>query len=197
MIPMKAARRFIMFTVLLLAGQTCHADDGKTRVIESPGKTISIRQECEGNFKETLLCADKELKPVALEKGAFPWPSVYNFAPNEKSVPRIQKTGSGENLVMLYLIGKDGRVELVSGFNDELWQVANGVSPIKKKDLFHTGVARASWPADSSALHLVVRGSDSEDSGAGIELPIIYDLKTRSFRHEPGRVVPTKSSSKQ
>ncbi|RYD22820.1 MAG: hypothetical protein EOP88_06620 [Verrucomicrobiaceae bacterium] len=194
---MKAPRHLITFVALLLAGQPCRAEDGETEIVESPGKTISIRQEYEGNFKETLLFADKELKPVVLAKGECPWPSVYNFAPDEKAVLRIQKTGSGENVTMLYLIGKNGSVEEVAGFDDGLWKLADAASPLKRKDLYHTGVSLASWSADSSTLHILLCGSDSKVSGAGIEYRIIYDLKAKTFRHEPAPVNPAKSSSNQ
>ncbi|MES2438603.1 MAG: hypothetical protein V4584_06040 [Verrucomicrobiota bacterium] len=194
---MKALRHPIIGALLLLAGQPSRADEEKPRVIESPGQALSIRQEDTGGFKETLLFADKDLKPVELEKGGFPWPAVYHFAPDEKTVLRTQKTGSGENVVMLYLIGQNGRVEEVPGFNDGLWKLADSVSPIKKKDLYHTGVSRASWAVDSSTLELVVRGSDARESGTGIEFPITYDLKTKTFRLTPSPAVPAKSSSKQ
>lgn len=192
---MNAPRYLITCLLLFLTGPAGRADEKKTEVIESPGKSLSIRQEYEGNFRETLLFANKELKPVELAKGECPWPSVYNFAPDEKAVLRIQKTGSGENVAMLYLVGKDGRVEEVAGFDDELWKLADAASPLKKKDLYHTGVSLASWSADSSTLHVLLSGSDSKVSGAGIEFPVIYDLITKTFRHEPAPVVPAKSSS--
>lgn len=194
---MKTRRYLIPFTFLLLAGQPIRADDEKSHVIESPARSISIRQEYNGNYNETLLFANKDLKPVELEKGAFSWASVYDFAPDEKTILRTQKTGSGENKVMLYLIGKDGSVMEVPGFDDELWKLADSISPMKRKNLYHTGVSQVSWSPDSSSLHLVLRGSDARVSGTGIEFRIIYDLKTKIFRPEPAPVGPAKSSSNQ
>ncbi len=157
----------------LASAVSCFADE------EIAAKAVSghfeIVQEFRGISLETIRFPKGQFSPVQL--AGYPWPGIYEISPDEQWVFRTQKVGAGESIAMLYRVEKNGRVSEVIGFNEALWKVADEKARLKRKQLYHTGIVSVGWSKDSSTLEIKFRGKNAEQSGDGIEVILVYDLK--------------------
>jgi hypothetical protein len=86
---------------------------------------------------------DSRISPVTLE--GYPWPGRYSISPDEKWVLRTQKTGSGDNIGILYRIEKNGRVWEVIGLTTPCGElqtripVSNRASSITPESILRNG----------------------------------------------------------
>ena len=94
----------------------CHAKE----VVAAPSGAFSIRQEYKaGEFVEAISFRQAKVPVVAL--AGFEWPGLYSISPDEHWILRTQKTGSGDNMAILYRMEKTSRVMEVVGFDSLLW----------------------------------------------------------------------------
>jgi len=158
----------------LLAITIAKADE-KVAVKTSSGR-FEVTQEYREDFIETVRFLSPELPAVQLP--GFSWPGIYHISPDEHWLLRTQKTGSGDSVALLYRIEDNGRISEILGFDDLLWKTSDVASRLKEKELYHTGISEVRWAADSGSLAAVLRGSNAEKSEDGIEVELVYDLKS-------------------
>lgn len=163
----------IMIIIWLTASMLANADE-KVAVNAVSGR-FEVAQEYRGDFVETVRFLSPELPSIVLL--GFSWPGLYHISPDEHCLLRTQKTGSGDNVAILYRIEENGRVSEVLGFNDTLWTASDTASRLKKKELYHTGVSEVKWAADSGSLEIILSGSNAAKTGDRIEIKLVYDLK--------------------
>jgi hypothetical protein len=141
--------------------------------------TFKITQKYNGDFIETIIFRDSKRLPVILE--GYMWSGNYIISPNDKWILRIQKTGSGDNIGILYQVEELGRVSQVVGFNELMWEFSDRNSKLKSNSLYHTGIEKAEWDKTSSLINLTISGSNIEKSGDGIKTLLAYDVKKHIF----------------
>ena len=165
--------------IFLTVGSTSFAEVAAS----APSGAFTVNQKYKGDYVENITFRDPTIPPVSL--AGFPWPGLYDISPDENWILRTQKTGSGDNVAILYHIEKNGRVSEVLGFNDMLWALSDATSRLKAKDLYHTGVASIVWAKDSTSVEIVLNGSNASKSGDGIEASLIYNLKNNKVTVKP------------
>ncbi|WP_395751864.1 hypothetical protein [Prosthecobacter sp.] len=182
---MKALLTTLMMSVL-------HAQSEEEIAVKAASGRFEVAQSYEGDrdrgegeFVETLRFSNSKLSAVRLAGAS--WPGVYSISPDEHWLLRVQKTGSGDNVAMLYQIKKNGRVLEVLGFDNLLWSVSDKTSRLKQKELYHTRITDWEWSGNSGSLVFTLKGSNTAKSGDGIECRIIYDLKTGRAVVEPSK----------
>lgn len=183
-----------LVTLILIASLVlaCHAEE----VAIAPSGAFSIRQEYKGNFVETI--SFSEAKRPVVNLAGYPWPGHYSISPDEQWILRVQKTGSGEGMAILYRIEKTGRVMEAVGFNSMLWSVADKVSQLKKSDLYHAGVIDFKWAKDNKTITITLRGSNANKSGDGITTVLNYNMISHAIatKTEPDSGANRRDSSK-
>lgn len=152
------------------------ADADEKVAVKAVSGRFEVTQEYHEDFLETVRFLSPELPSVVLS--GYSWAGLYNISPDEHWFLRTQKTGSGDNVAMLYHIEDNGRVSEILGFDDSLWKASDVLSRLKKSELYHTGVIAVTWAADSCSLKIIIRGSNAAKSGDGIEAKLVYDLKS-------------------
>lgn len=158
---------------LLTVLATAHAEEEV--VAKATSGRFKVTQEYKGDFIEILRFSNPKLSAVRLS--GLSWPGIYSISPNEQWVLRTQKTGAGDSIAILYRIEENGRVSEVVGFDELLWAISDTTSRLKKKELYHTCVAKFAWSEDNGTLEIVLRGSSGSQSGDGIECHTVYDLR--------------------
>lgn len=108
----------------------------------------------------------------AVKLPAYHWKGIYHLSPDGRSLLRIQKTGSGDNIAILYSVDPSGRVSEVIGFDDLIWKTSDKHSANKRAQLYHTGVSEVNWAADGKTLSLTLGGSIGD--GLGHSAKILY-----------------------
>ena len=108
----------------------------------------------------------------------------YTISPDSRWLFRIQKTGSGDNVGILYRVDPNGRVSKCLGFDDALWRASDEISRLKRSALYHTGITSAEWDKTTRQLAISIRGSNNSKSEDGIESTFLYDLKSNVFREK-------------
>jgi hypothetical protein len=150
----------------------------------APSGALKIQQDYKNEeFKEELSFADPKIQAVTLEGST--WPGHYSISPDENWILRIQKTGSGDNIAILYRVEKNGRVSEILGFNCSLWATSDKTSRLKTAELYHTGVVDHKWSPDHKRLVVQLRGSNANKSGDGITTALTYDLEAHTVTMEP------------
>lgn len=163
--------------LLTAGGRPVHAADrGEKIVCESSRWDVRQRWDGEDRWKEELHFRESGLATVALE--GLSWPAVYDVSPDGQWLLRIQKIGSGESMGMLYRVEENGRVSEIAGFDDLLWSV----SPVRRNQLYHTGIASAKWADDSASLKVQLTGKADSKEKRELDAAILYDVKTHKAR---------------
>lgn len=177
-----------LLIALLMCAMIAHAE--KTIAVKAASGRFKVvqsyqgdRNRGDGEFVETVRFSNSKLSAVRLAGAS--WPGVYSISPDEHWLLRVQKTGSGCSVAMLYRVEEDGRVSEVPDFDALLWSVSDKTSRLKQKELYHTGVADWVWAKDIGSLEITLDGSNASKSGDGIECLIVYDLKTRQAVVKP------------
>ncbi len=142
--------------------------------------TISKKLDNENGWTSKLTFSDTKLSYLDLEPSGIPWAAIYSISPDSKWILRIQKTGSGDNIGILYHVEQNHRVSMIIGFNDSLWSTSDSHSRLLKRQLYHTAISSNQWQT-SRLLKVTLVGSNSEKSGDGVENIIEYDLMRNSF----------------
>ncbi len=164
--------------VLLVAGsQPVHAADREEKIVcESSRWEVRQRWDGEDRWKEELHFRKSGLTFVTLE--GLSWPAVYDVSPDGQWLLRIQKIGSGESMGMLYRVEENGRVSEIAGFDDLLWSV----SPVRRNQLYHTGITSAKWTDDSASLKVRLAGKADSKGKPELDAAVLYDVKTHKAR---------------
>lgn len=136
-----------------------------------------------GSYKESyrteVRFADSKHPPVTVlwdGDSNFPHEPTFTKSPDGRWFLLIQKVGSGDNVAWLYSVDDVGRVfSLQTSLDSMAWQFSDGASPMKRSQLYHTGISDPKW-TDRKTLIFRLSGSDSEKSGSGVTLDLEYDL---------------------
>jgi hypothetical protein len=166
---------FLIFCTVVLA-----AAAEEEVALKAPSGRFTVVQDFRvendhGEAIEVIRFSNPGLSPVRLEGHA--WKAQYHLSPDERALVRIQKTGSGACMLMLYRLEDNGRVTEVVGLDDLLWQVADRTAHLKRDQLFHTTTTFGSWSDDTSSVEVVLRGTSTKDRHDQVEIALIYDLK--------------------
>lgn len=167
--------KFCLATIFLGLAAFLHAEIAGV----APNDKFEINHKFGDPWIETIKFSDTKLPSIHLE--GFPWSGFYLISPDSKWILRIQKTGSGDNLGFLYQVESSGRVSQVIGFNDSLWNFSDFHSRLKADALYHSGIESAEWSKDSHLLTLILRGSNAQKNGDGIQHKISYNLRNHTF----------------
>lgn len=164
----------------IIVAALAHADE-RIAVKAASGRfevTQEFQEDDQGHseFLEIVRFQDKVFPNVQLT--GWSWPGVYHISPDECWMLRIQKSGSGASVGILYRLEKNGRVSEVLGFNDLLWKISDQTSRLKTKDLYHTGVAEFTWSKNSGSLEIVLHGTNFDNPSDELKTRLTYDLKT-------------------
>jgi hypothetical protein len=182
---MKITMKILMIIQIVFLGALSAAEqdpEAKPKVVaKAHSKSYSITQQYSGDFLEVIHFHDVTKEQVELEGN--PWPGHYEISPDDKWILRIQKTGSGDNVGILYYVEKNGRVSRIVGFNEAMWKFSDRSSKLKSKQLYHTGIEKMEWDQTSSYILLTVRGSNVEKSGDGIKTSMVYDVAKHTFAY--------------
>jgi hypothetical protein len=127
-------------------------------------------------------------RPVKLPTGerdpAF-YGATFSFHPSEKWLIRTQKTGSGDNVAVLYRITSDGQfkpLDLANTFDEMAWAQfdrAQGFSG-ERTQRYHTGCEFLGWEPDGETLRLKLTASHCfEEYHAN--WTVHYHLRSRKF----------------
>lgn len=167
----------IPMTLLTLLNLGAFEKTGAEEVAESPSGSFSIHQSYgDGWSEEIYFTGSKTTSNLA----GFAWPGRYSISPDEHWVLRIQKTGSGDNMAILYQIKENSQVVEVKDFDKKLWAASDKVARLKKAEMRHTGVTKVSWQEGKLTLDLSGLNGDVPDdvfSGSWT-----FDLKSLSFK---------------
>ena len=149
----------------------------------SPLKTFKITSTYldNGEWREEIDFKENRHRNVDL--AAYPWPGLYSISPDDRWILRIQKTGSGENIAILYAVDSARRVLEVIGLNSAAWSYCDTFSRLKSTMLYHTGADLESvvWEMEDHTVWVTLSGSNSEKSGDGISEKIGYNLEEGTF----------------
>lgn len=167
----------IVFVLTLTFSLCAHADE----IVSSPQKTFKIvtKREKE-DWTETVYFTCQDFAPISL--ASYPWSGGYSISPDERWILRIQKTGSGQSIGILYAVEPTGRVSEIIDFNSLAWRFSDSFARLKWKELYHTGIISAVWQKNGRTLSLVLRGTNGAKSGDGIEEQLEYDLVKHTFK---------------
>lgn len=179
-----------MKTITIIAWLTASAlaNAGEKVAVKAAGGRFEVTQEFhdsngnQGEWAETVRFLKPNFPDVRLS--GISWPGIYHLSPNEHWLLRTQKTGSGDNVAILYRLEDNGRVSEILGFDASLWKASDVVSRLKKEELYHTGVSEVTWAADSGSLKIILNGSNAAKSGDGIEVKLVYDIKSNKVVNE-------------
>jgi hypothetical protein len=149
--------------------------------LSSPRGSFSIIQHRDENWTTTIHFAHGG-QPDLLLTEDYPWPALFYISPDDHWILQVQKSGSGDNISFLYRLDSDGRLWRMEQRLGELafaFLKRRGVADFK--DLYHTGIAFQSWDVRAAKLLFSIHGSSLHQSGEGIDLHLVYDLKRHSF----------------
>jgi len=180
---------------LLIFGCSARAQDSslilmREYTVVSPKGTYRIEQLRRGDWDWQIWVRDLGSKRTYQLKDAETEPSGYGaqvyFSPDEQHLMRTQKTGSGDNVAILYKRGKDGRFHDTSSgefFDSHAWDYFDNVLgfPGSKVSRYHTWTHFLGWAADSETfgIELSARHLGEEYSVYGWR--VHYSLKSGKF----------------
>lgn len=122
-----------MKTITIIAWLTASmlANADEKIAVRSVSGRFEVTQEHRGDIVETVRFLSPVFPSVVLP--GLSWPGLYHISPDEHWLLRTQKTGSGDNMAILYRIEDNGRVSEVLGFDDMLWKASDVASRLKKE----------------------------------------------------------------
>jgi hypothetical protein len=156
-------------------------------VTKAKSGRFEVTQERREEVIETVRFSDPKLAPVQLM--GLAWPGIYSISPDEGWLLRTQKTGSGESIALLYRVEENGRVSEILGFDALLWVTSDVTSPLKRKDLFHTGIQDVGWLSGVPVLEIVLSGASVSKPGESVKCRMAYDLENHraSLKKSPSQ----------
>jgi|SRR5438105_4887889 len=149
--------------------------------LSSPRGSFTIAQHRDGNWTTTIHFAHGE-QPDLLLRDDYPWPGLFYISPNDHWILQVQKSGSGDNISFLYRLDPGGRLWRMGQPLGELafaFLKRSGVADFKY--LHHTGIEFQSWDLKAQKLLFSIHGSSVHQSGAGIDINLVYDLRRHTF----------------
>jgi len=140
-------------------------------VVRSPHFSIEQEYSEDHGAKERIIFTSPDRDTVEL--AGYPWRGAHHISPDGKWLLRIQKTGSGDNIAILYSVEPNGRVSEVLGFDELIWKTSDKHSAAKRAELVHSGISETHWAPDGKSLNLTLGGSLGD--GRGHSAKIVYD----------------------
>lgn len=178
-----------VFSALLLAVSNVQAEKETTR---SPRGTFEIvqvsRKDRKDNYyywSESLHFRKAPARTILLEQ-QISWRAFFEISPDERWMLRRQKTGSGENVGILYRIEANGRVSRVEEtLNDLAIAYLKKKHRFNEKDYFHVGIVFTSWDLKKSALNFEFHASPDNNRDNPIDIHLTYHLDTHTVTAAP------------
>jgi len=143
----------------------------------SPHGAFTIAQHRNGNWTTKIQYRGSHTADLTLD-GDYPWPAIYHISEDERWMLQIQKTGSGENIAMLYRLEPNKQLWRMEQHLDDLaFTFLAHDSGVSRSDLYHTGIEFVSWDLKELTLQFTVHGTNVKESSKGINRELKYKLK--------------------
>lgn len=142
----------------------------------SPRGTFEIIQSRDGISAASLHLVKGNYPDIPLGD-AYPWPALFYVSPDDHWILQIQKTGSGENIAILYRFETNKRLWRMEQHLDDLaFAFLLRSSGISRQAYYHTGIEFVSWDPKNSILEFTVSGSSVAGSGKRVHITLKYQL---------------------
>lgn len=153
---------------------------------DSPKGTFSLIQHWDEDSEDqdwtTKLHFEKGGHPDVVLSKEWMWRGDFYISPDDQWVLQVQKSGSGENVAMLFRVDPKGTVARVEPqFEMGAFKFLEGTGPVRFEDLFHTGIEFGAWDLKRGVIRFSLFGTQA-GGGGGFRHEMEYDLAKREYR---------------
>lgn len=205
---MRASLTILFCTTLLVTGwaqektvdPAVPEDNGGDEYQKSPKGAFSLIQHYEEETQDqnwgTKLHFEKGAHPDVTLTNTWMWPAIFYISPDDHWVLQEQKSGSGENVAMLFRVDAKGTVERAEPhFLTVAFDHLERTRGIRFDDLFHTGMEFKAWDLEKGVIRFSIFGTPV-NGGESFRHEMVYDLATRKVRFE-GEAAPALPAAKE
>jgi hypothetical protein len=88
---------------------------------------------------------------------------LFYISPDDQWILQVQKSGSGENISLLYRLDPNGRLwRMEQRFGELAFAYLERSLGVSVADLYHTGIEFTGWNLKAGILRFTIRGSSTK-----------------------------------
>ncbi len=151
--------------------------------LTSPRGSFKITQRMDNDSWHTTLHFTKPEGDSIVFADDYPWPARFFISSDDQWLLQIQKSGSGDNISLLYRIEQSGRIwRMEEGLGALAFRFLERTTGLAVEHLYHTGIEFISWDVPAGLLRFSIHGSSGFEGTEGVEREMIYDLRKHTLR---------------